>query len=186
MPTALKTKPGINGANVLSIPNEWDAAWFRKFINNSLKGADVRNAIAGPGITITGNISSPYATISATGGGGGGTISSITSTDGSIVITNPAGPTTNISAPGATFFNITPDLHPLTPAGIGLGPNDEFETGSSIDTAGVRYPGATSWTPFNLGAGATSVAQGSLLYTPQAGAGQLQTGQLWRRSEPAH
>jgi hypothetical protein len=71
MATALKTKPGINGANVLSIPVNWDATWFRKFINNSLKGADVRNAIAGPGITITGNISSPYATISATGGAGG-------------------------------------------------------------------------------------------------------------------
>jgi len=69
MPVALNTKPGINGANVLSIPNEWDATWFRKFINNSLKGADVRNAIAGPGITITGNISSPYATISGSGGG---------------------------------------------------------------------------------------------------------------------
>jgi hypothetical protein len=67
----LPTKPGINGANVLSIPTEWDATWFRKFINNSLKGADVRNAIAGPGITISGTIASPYATISATGGGGG-------------------------------------------------------------------------------------------------------------------
>jgi hypothetical protein len=71
MPNPLPTKPGINGANVLSIPTEWDATWFRRFINNSLKGADVRNAIAGPGIAITGNISSPYATISAAGGGGG-------------------------------------------------------------------------------------------------------------------
>src|ERR1700689_686399 len=73
MPIPLKTKPGINGANVLSIPKDWDATWFRKFINNSLKGADVRNAIEGPGITITGNISSPYATISSTGGTPGGT-----------------------------------------------------------------------------------------------------------------
>lgn len=67
MATPLKTKPGINGANVLSIPTEWDATWFRKFLNNSLKGADVRNAIGINGVTVTGNIASPYATIS--GGG---------------------------------------------------------------------------------------------------------------------
>jgi hypothetical protein len=89
MATALNTKPGINGANVLSIPTEWDATWFRHFINNSLKGADVRNAIAGAGITITGNISSPYATISATGGGGG--VSQIV-----------AGTNITISPPGGT------------------------------------------------------------------------------------
>jgi hypothetical protein len=64
MTTALQTKPGINGANILSIPNDWDPTWFRKIINNSLKGADVRNAIGANGVTISGNISSPYATIS--------------------------------------------------------------------------------------------------------------------------
>jgi hypothetical protein len=64
----------------LSIPKDWDSTWFRKFIANSLKGADVRNAIGANGITITGNISSPYATISLGGGpitlqpGAGGTI----------------------------------------------------------------------------------------------------------------
>jgi hypothetical protein len=63
MVTALPTKPGINGANILSIPVEWDATWFRKLINNSLKGADVRNAIGANGIKVTGNIASPYATI---------------------------------------------------------------------------------------------------------------------------
>jgi hypothetical protein len=64
MAIPLKTKPGINGANVLSIPTEWDATWFRKFLNNSLKGADVRNAIGSNGIVVSGNIASPYATIS--------------------------------------------------------------------------------------------------------------------------
>jgi hypothetical protein len=64
MTTQLQTKPGINGANVLSIPKDWDDTWFRKFINNSLKGADVRNAVGLNGITVTGNIASPYATIS--------------------------------------------------------------------------------------------------------------------------
>jgi len=67
MTTQLKTKPGINGANVLSIPQTWDPTWFRHFIHNSLKGADVRNAVGTGGITVTGNISSPYATINGSG-----------------------------------------------------------------------------------------------------------------------
>jgi len=89
MTTPLPTKPGINGANVLSIPKDWDATWFRKFINNSLKGADVRNAIAGAGIAITGNISSPYAMISATGGGGGGTVTSVAAGTGLTATPSP-------------------------------------------------------------------------------------------------
>lgn len=68
MSIALASKPGITGANVLSIPKDWDPVWFRRFIDNSLKGADVRNAIGANGITISGNISSPYATIGFTGG----------------------------------------------------------------------------------------------------------------------
>jgi hypothetical protein len=67
MAITLKTKPGINGANVLSIPSIWDPNWFRHFINNLLKGADVRNAVGEGGITVSGNISSPYATINLTG-----------------------------------------------------------------------------------------------------------------------
>jgi hypothetical protein len=204
----LPTKPGINGANVLSIPTEWDATWFRKFINNSLKGADVRNAIAGPGITITGNISSPYATISATGGGGGtGTVTSVgagtglTATPSPIVgagtlaiantaVTPGSYTSTNltVNAQGqitaaangsgavAEPFNVTPDTHPAIPTGVGLGPNDEFETGSSIDTGGSRYSGATPWSPFNLGTGSTAIADGSLLFTPTVGAGVNYSG----------
>jgi hypothetical protein len=63
MVIALATKPGINGANTLSIPKDWDSTWFRKFIANSLKGADVRNAVGSGGIVVSGNIASPYATI---------------------------------------------------------------------------------------------------------------------------
>jgi hypothetical protein len=202
MPNPLPTKPGINGANVLSIPTEWDATWFRKFINNSLKGADVRNAIAGAGITITGNISSPYATISATGGGGavtqiiagsgigvspaGGTGAVTVSNTGVTqiiagtgVTISPAGGTgaVTVSSSGgvAEPFNITPDTHGTLPTGVGLGPNDEFESGSSIDTTGSRYAGATAWTGLNVGTGATaivnSVSQGSLIL--QGGATQV-------------
>jgi hypothetical protein len=67
--TQLKSKPGITGASTLAIPKDWDPKWFRHFINNQLKGGDVRNAIAGTGVTISGSIASPYATISATGSG---------------------------------------------------------------------------------------------------------------------
>lgn len=63
MAIPLKTKPGINGANTLSIPTTWDATWFRRFIANSLKGADVRNAVGVNGIVVSGTIASPYATI---------------------------------------------------------------------------------------------------------------------------
>lgn len=64
MTIQLPSKPGIAGAKVLSIPKDWDQAWFRSFVNNLLKGADVRNAQGLNGITVTGNIASPYATIS--------------------------------------------------------------------------------------------------------------------------
>lgn len=64
MPLPLKSKPGLTGASALSIPKEWDSAWFRGFINNLLKGADVRNAVGTNGVTVSGTIASPYATIS--------------------------------------------------------------------------------------------------------------------------
>jgi hypothetical protein len=88
--SALISKPGITAANMgLAIPATWDPVWFKTVIANYLKGADVRNAIAGPGITITGNISTPYATISATGGGGG--VSSVTGSGPGILVTPTTG-----------------------------------------------------------------------------------------------
>lgn len=72
------------------------------------------------------------------------------------------------SGGGTTLFNITPDLHPALPTGVGLGPNDEFEIGSSIDTTGARYSGATAWTAFNIGTGTNSIdSSGALFFTPQ-------------------
>ncbi len=90
----LATKPGINGANTLSIPKNWDATWFRSFIANSLKGADVRNAVGANGIVVSGNISSPYATISI---GGTGPI-----TLPNIVINNSSGPGIQINSVSTT------------------------------------------------------------------------------------
>lgn len=62
--------------------------------------------------------------------------------------------------------NITPDTHPLVPTGVGLGPNDEFETGSTIDTAGTRYASATPWTAFNISTATTAISYGSLALLP--------------------
>ena len=63
MTTVLASKPGLSSTTVLNIPKDWDPTWFRGFINNLLKGADVRNAQGVNGISVTGTIASPYATI---------------------------------------------------------------------------------------------------------------------------
>lgn len=89
MAIALASKPGLTGATVLSIPKNWDSAWFRGLINNVLKGADVRNAIGVNGIKVTGNIASPYATI---GFGAPVTLPGpVTITGGGLVVGTPTG-----------------------------------------------------------------------------------------------
>lgn len=94
MALPLKSKPGLTGASALSIPKDWDATWFRNFINNLLKGADVRNAIGAGGITISGTIASPYATIS-----GAGLINSVVGTANQIAVSTAAGVATISLAP---------------------------------------------------------------------------------------
>lgn len=68
MTTALASKPGITGNTTLHIPKTISDTWFRDFINNQLKGADVRNATGLNGIVISGTIASPYATIAIPNG----------------------------------------------------------------------------------------------------------------------
>lgn len=63
-------------------------------------------------------------------------------------------------------FNITPDTHPTPPTGVGVGPNDEFEVGSIVDTAGTRYAGATAWTAFGLSTGSAVVTNGAAVFLP--------------------
>ena len=63
MSTQLPVKQGISSAVVTSIPEQWSAAWFRRFITNYLQNGDVRNATAGSGIKINGGITTT-ATIS--------------------------------------------------------------------------------------------------------------------------
>jgi hypothetical protein len=88
MTLALASKPGISGATVLHIPKDWDATWFRNFINNLLKGADVRNAVGANGIKVSGNISSPYATIGFSG------ITSVAGTANQIAVSTTGGVST--------------------------------------------------------------------------------------------
>lgn len=59
----LISKPGITSASTLSIPTAWSSSWFRNLISSQLVGADVRNAVGSGGIVVSGNITSPYATI---------------------------------------------------------------------------------------------------------------------------
>jgi hypothetical protein len=59
----LISKPGLTSASVLSIPTNWSASWFRSLIASTLIGGDVRNAVGTGGIVVSGNLTSPYATI---------------------------------------------------------------------------------------------------------------------------
>jgi Chaperone of endosialidase len=60
----LISKPGISRVAVSSgVPKEWSQSWFRDFSSDYLKGADVRNAVGSNGITVTGNLTTPYASI---------------------------------------------------------------------------------------------------------------------------
>jgi hypothetical protein len=125
----LATKPGINGANTLSIPKTWDATWFRSFIANSLKGADVRNAVGTNGISITGNIASPYGTIAI----GAGPIV-IPATAGQVTLTVDGAPAQpSISVVSGNTTQSTPDIQVLrasdgTANAVAAGPNIILES----------------------------------------------------------
>jgi hypothetical protein len=118
----LTSKPGLQSVSALAIPKDWDQTWMKNFVSNVLKGGDVRNAIAGPGITITGNLASPYATISA---GGGGTVAFTgpVSFSGGVTIT---GPSTIIktelfiqTSVGVSTFVVTGNVTGITVEGYG-------------------------------------------------------------------
>lgn len=94
MVNSLQVPKGIDGIPQQQIPNDFTSNWFMNFIRTWLRAADVRNATAGPGITITGQGLTP-ATISISPGTGTlytGTIvtASLTTlgTQGSMTFTN--------------------------------------------------------------------------------------------------
>jgi hypothetical protein len=79
----------------------------------------------------------------------------------------------------------TPDSRGLTAAVV----DDEFESGSTIDTAGTRTPGATAWTAFNLGSTTTAIARSRMYISCVSAASDIlrgytqpvPTGSAWRR-----
>lgn len=84
---------------------------------------------------------------------------------------------------GGGASNVTADTHPATTDAA----DDEFETGSAIDTAGTRFSGATAWQWENQGTMASAVDRGSLVLTAPVGTttqhrGVYQTpsGSTWR------
>lgn len=90
-------------------------------------------------------------------------VTEISFTSGATVSSGGAGiADVAVSGSGSSLFNITIDSHASVPTGVGLGPNDEFESGSSIDTAGTRYTSATAWTVANFSGGGTLVKNGAL------------------------
>ena len=136
--------------NRLVVPNpteslNWQALllWANNHVVNAL--------IPGTGVTMTAveQTQTPYGTPPLTGvitvnaGGGGGGVTDITSTDGSVTITDPTGPTTDLSVPKKTTTNSG-----------GSGPHG-FVTVPLTDTvllnqAAVRSDSATATTYSNV------------------------------------
>lgn len=135
MVIALASKPGITGASTLAIPKTWDAVWFRNFISNQLKGADVRNAVGTNGIKITGNISSPYATITL----GAGPIV-IPATPGQVTLTVNGAPGQNVlvinsnSSGGQSVSDVLITRNGSTANTLAEGPNLQL-----LDTSGAVF-----------------------------------------------
>jgi hypothetical protein len=146
MAIALKSKPGITTANTLSIPTNWDAAWFRSFIANKLQGADVRNAVGANGITVSGTIASPYATISLSGPS---TITGPLTVNG-----NNATPAIIINAPSGQSPYEEFSINGVPEAYIGVAgvAGDLGGTGSSANDLVLRSQGANIDFTANSGA----------------------------------
>jgi hypothetical protein len=73
--------------------------------------------------------------------------------------TGPPGAAGVSGSSSSSSANITSDTHPSPELSV----NDEFEFGSSIDTSGARFSGATGWTAFGITGLTNSVSQGSLV-----------------------
>lgn len=199
MTKSLRISSGIDGIPTNTIPDDPTqfVSWFKSVgLKRWFANGDTRNAVAGPGVSIGGQISTP-ATVSASGlvtgvnltdasaipifataGGGVGAVGLTETLKIQGANTILAGPTSGASGqpnfralvaadlPSVGFNNITPDSHPSVPVGVGLGPNDEFESGTSIDLTGTRYSGATAWSNFNISTSTNTVTQGGLVLNP--------------------
>ena len=104
---------GISADHVTNIPKEWSKEWFRGFIRNHMEQMDVRNAVAGPGISIASDAAKPSHTLLAraiisTGAGG----PAFPNQSANQVLAGPPS-----GAPGSpTFRAIVPaDIQTITP-----------------------------------------------------------------------
>lgn len=127
-----------------------------KLVTNA---AGIVTAAAGPSVTVTRWDSNrvDLATLASAIGGGGAVETIVPGTGISVDDSDPANPI--VAATGSSTVNITPDTHPSSPNAA----DDEFEYGSSIDTAGLRAGGATAWAWVNQGAATAVVSGGSLV-----------------------
>lgn len=143
----LPSRKGLSSGTVLAIPDKWTASWYRSHINNVLANADTRNAISGPGISITGNITQP-ATISLTGLGP----ANPNFASGEVLFSGAAGSTTPGSQP-ATGIQASPNFQfgdsmpiPYTATGVNRGPAILLGAGGSggvVRTAALEAGQAT-------------------------------------------
>ena len=159
MVTKQTTNKGLSGVAVANyIPAQWSAAWFKTFITQYLQNADIRNAVPGVGVSISGNIATP-ATISLT---------QLTS-PGLSVIGNPTGSEASdisITATGNGQVLVSSDGELLFDTlelanNIGLGPSFTvagLTTGSILQALG---PTTAAFSEFIV---PTSVAVGDLWY----------------------
>lgn len=96
----------INGANPPNEITEVDAAIPVYIVGGSSSGG-VTQLIAGTNVTLSPSSGVGAVTVNASGGGGSGTISQITSTGGTITVTNGTGPTVNLEAVGVPLSSLT-------------------------------------------------------------------------------
>jgi hypothetical protein len=130
---------------------------------------------------VTKTVRATVSQIAALGGGGSLSVTDGTNTvagttsltfSGATVSGTSPNATVTVSASGSSLGNITVDSHASVPTGVGLGPNDEFEYGSILDTTGARYSGATPWVVASSGA-TQAVTSGNFYATSTATSGGL-------------
>jgi hypothetical protein len=95
---------GINGNAIRSVASEWTAQWFRRFVTDHLQNADYRNAITGPGISITGTEQLPGTIALASQASGVGTPT------GASILTNFPGASATLAQTSAAVAKLIADL----------------------------------------------------------------------------
>jgi hypothetical protein len=156
----LKSKPGIGSATTQTgIPMQWSKAWFQSFVNSQLRGADVRNAVGAGGIVVSGNIASPYATITL-----GPTIPASLTFTGNETFSPVSGNPTTVNAP-TTGGNTAVIEYLQGPSGGGY---IQFNIEGGATEGYVGY-GAATFTGAAAGDFGIAAAAGNLRFSTNGG-----------------